>query len=56
MREKYLYLEFFLSVFSGLQTEYGEILHISLYSVQIREKTDQKNSEYGYFSRKASLN
>ena len=30
-------------VFSGIQTEYREILCISLYSVQMRENTDQKN-------------
>ena len=29
--------------------EYREILHISTYSVRMRENTDQKNSEYGHF-------
>ena len=34
---------FFWSVFSRIRTEYGEILRISLYSVRMRENTDQKN-------------
>ena len=29
---------------------FGPILRISLYSVLMRENTDQKNSEYGHFS------
>ena len=33
---------FFWSVFSRIRTEYGEILHISLYPVRMRENTDQK--------------
>ena len=33
---------FFWSVFSRIRTEYGEILHISLYSIQMRENTDQQ--------------
>ena len=33
---------FFWSVFSCIWTEYGEILHISPYSVRMRENTDQK--------------
>ena len=33
---------FFWSVFSYIQTEYGEILSISPYSVQMRKNTDQK--------------
>ena len=45
--EKYLYSEFFWSVFSRIRTEYEEILRISLYSVQMLENTDQKNSEIG---------
>ena len=36
----------------GLNTEkYGEIRFISPYSVQMRENTDQNNSEYGHVSR-----
>ena len=50
LREKCPYLEFFLSVFSRIRTEYGEILYISSYSVRIWENKDQKNSEYGHFS------
>ena len=45
------YSELFWSAFSRVRTEYGEILRISSYSVRIREKTDQKNSEYVHFSR-----
>ena len=33
---------FFWSVFSHIQTEYGEIIRISPYSVRMRENTDQK--------------
>ena len=43
---------FFWSVFSRIRTEYGEILRISPYSVRMKENTDQKNLEYGHFSRK----
>ena len=32
-----------------------EILWIFPYSVQIREKTNQKNSEYGHFSRSVKI-
>ena len=49
------YSKFFWFVFSGIQTEYGEIQSISLYSVQIQENTDQENSEYGNFSRSANF-
>ena len=44
------YLKFFWSVFSRIQAEYGEMRNISPYSVQMRENTNQKNSEYGHFS------
>ena len=54
MPEKYPYLGFFWSVFSRIQTEYGEILHISSYSARMWKKTDQKNSEYGHFSHSVS--
>ena len=43
------YLELFWSVFSCIRTEYGEIRSISLYSVPMRENTDQNNSKYGHF-------
>ena len=33
---------YFWSVFSRIRTEYGDILHISPYSVRMRENTDQK--------------
>ena len=34
---------------SRIWTECGEILHISLYSLQMRENTDQNNPKYGHF-------
>ena len=40
---------------SRIRTEYGEILRISPYSVQMRENTDQNNSEYGQFLRSGYL-
>ena len=49
--EKCPYLKLFWSAFSRIRTEYGEILSISPYSIRMRENTDQKNSEYGHFSR-----
>ena len=42
---------FLWSVFSRIRTEYEKIQSISLYSVRMLENTDQKNSEYGHFSR-----
>ena len=42
-------MEFFWSLFSRILTEYGEILRIFPYSVQMRENTNQKNSKYGHF-------
>ena len=55
LREKCPYSGFLWSVFSCLRTEYGEMRSISPYSVRIRENTDQKNSEYGHFSRNVSF-
>ena len=55
LREKCPYSEFFWSIFSRIRTEYGEIQSISPYPVRMRENTDQKNSEYGHFSRSVSL-
>ena len=49
--KKYPYSELFWTVFSRIQTEYGEIGSTSSYSVQMQENTDQNNSEYGRFSR-----
>ena len=37
-----------VSAFSRIRTEYGEIRIIYPYSVRLREKTDQNNSEYGH--------
>ena len=37
MREKCPYSEFLWSVFSRIRTEYGDILHISLYPLQMRK-------------------
>ena len=54
LRQKCLYSEFFWSVLSRIWTEYREIQSISRYSVQMRENTDQKNCEYGHFSRSAN--
>ena len=51
LRKKFPYSEFFWSVFSRIWTEHGEIRSISPYSVRMRENNNQKNSEYGHFSR-----
>ena len=51
LREKCPYSEFFWSVFSPIQIEYGDILCISSYLFQVRENTHQKNFEYGRISR-----
>ena len=42
--------------FFRTRAEYGEIVRISPYSVEMRENTDQKNSEYGHFSRSVCFN
>ena len=55
LRQKGPYSELFSSVFSRIRTEYEEILLISPYSVQIRESTDQNNSEYGHFLRNSII-
>ena len=49
MSEKCLYSKFFWSVFSLIQTEYGES-YLSLFSTNTGNM-DQKNSEYGHFLR-----
>ena len=51
VRKKCPYSEFFWSTFSRIRTEYGEIQCTSPYSVRLWENTDQKDSEYGLFSR-----
>ena len=55
LRKKCPYSEFFWFAFSRIQTEYGEIRSISLYSVQMRENADHNNSEYGHFSRSVTV-
>ena len=53
MCKKCPYSELFWSVISRIRTEYGGILRIFPYLVQMRENNDQNNSEYGHFSRSA---
>ena len=55
LRKRCPYSELFLSVFSRIQTECGEMLRISPYWVRIRENTDQNNSKYRHFSRSNNL-
>ena len=55
LHEKCPHSVLFWSVFSHIRTAYGEIFRISPYSVQIRENTDQNNSEYGHFLCNASV-
>ena len=50
LREKCPYSEFFWSLFSRIQTEYGDIRSISRYSVWMRENTDHKNSKFAHLS------
>ena len=42
LRENVQIQRYFWSAFSRIRTEYGEIHRISLYSVRMRENTDQK--------------
>ena len=51
LRKTCPYTELLWSVFFRIWTEYGELRSISPYSVQIRENTDQNNSEYERFLR-----
>ena len=57
--KKYLtnctYSEFSWSIFLCIRTEYGGIPGICPYLVQMREKTDQKNSKYGLFLRSVDV-
>ena len=55
LRKRCPHSELFWSVFSRIRTDYGEIRNITAYSVRIRENTEQNNSEYGHFSRSASI-
>ena len=50
------YSDFFWSVFFRVWTEYGEMRRIPPYSVEIREKMDQKVSKHGYFPRSDFFN
>ena len=50
LHEKCPYSELFWSAFSRIWTEYREIRSICKYSVQMRENTDQNNSEYEHLS------
>ena len=50
LHEKRRYLKLFWSAFSRIRTKYEEI-HISPYSVRMRENVDQNSSEYGHFLR-----
>ena len=49
--EKCPYSKSFWSVFYPIWTEYGQILHISPYSVRMRENADHSNLEYGHILR-----
>ena len=51
LREECSYWEFFWSAFPRIPTEYGEKQSISPYSVRMRENANQKNFDYGQFSR-----
>ena len=51
LRENCSYLELFLSVFSRIRTECGEIRRVSPYSVRMQENANENNSEYGHFLR-----
>ena len=51
LSKKCPYPELFLSAFSRIWTEYGEILRISPYSVRMRENADQNNFEYRHLLR-----
>ena len=44
MRKKFPYSEFFLSIFSRIRTEYGEIWSISPYSVRMRGNAPNKDT------------
>ena len=47
--KKFLYSEFFWSLFSRIRTESGEILRLSVFSSN-GGNTEQKKSEYGHNS------
>ena len=49
MRKKSPCSELFWFVSPRIRTEYGQLRSISTYSIQMRENTNQNNSEYGQF-------
>ena len=51
LRKMWSYLEFSFSYFPAFGLITGDLLSKSPYSVQMRENTDQKNTEYGHFFR-----
>ena len=51
LRKKCSYSEFFWSVFAGIRTKYRDLLRKFPYSIPMRERTDQKKSEYTHFLR-----
>ena len=55
LREKCWYSDLIWSAFFRIRTEHGEVRTISPHAAQMRENTDQKNSEYGHFLRSVSL-
>ena len=55
-RKRCHYLEIYWYVFYGNWTEYRNLHYKSPNSAQIRENTDQKNFQYGTFSRSATIN
>ena len=56
LHEKCPYLELFWLVFSHIQTEYGEVRSIFLYSVRMRGNRNQINSKYRQFLRSVVVN
>ena len=50
LHKKCPYSELFLSAFSRIRTEYGDLQSKSPYSARMRENVDQKNPEYGHFT------
>ena len=54
LRKMCLFSKLFWSVCSRIWTEYGESC-ITLYSVRMRENTDQNNSQFEHFSRSACV-
>ena len=51
LRQKCPNTEFFMTAYSCIPTEFGDLLRKPPYSVRKQENTDQKNSVFGYFLR-----